>query len=54
MSVIYKNEEFKPLMKDNLLTLDLSGKGIKNITEIENLLSSLNDAIKAWKIKNLE
>jgi hypothetical protein len=24
------------------------------ITEIENLLSSLNDAIKAWKIKNLE
>jgi hypothetical protein len=24
------------------------------ITQIENLLSSLNDAIKAWKIKNLE
>jgi len=24
------------------------------ITEIENLISSLNDAIKAWKIKNLK
>jgi len=24
------------------------------INEIENLLSSLNDAVKAWKIKNLE
>ena len=24
------------------------------ITEIENLIRSLNEAIKAWKIKNLE
>jgi len=37
MSVIYKNEEFNSITKDNLLTLDLSGKGIKSITEIENL-----------------
>lgn len=37
MSVLYKNEEFKPIMKDGLLTLDLSEKGIKIITEVKGL-----------------
>ncbi len=37
MSVIYKKEEFQPIIKNNLLTLELSGKGIKDISEIKNL-----------------
>ena len=37
MSVIYKNEEFTPQIKEDLLTLDLSGKEIKSINEIKNI-----------------
>ena len=37
MSVIYKNEEFTPKIKEDLLTLDLSGKEIKSINEIKNI-----------------
>jgi hypothetical protein len=37
MSVKYRNEEYRAIMKKDLLTLDLSGKGIKDISEIEGL-----------------
>ncbi len=37
VSVIYKNEEFTTIIEEDLLTLNLSGKGIKYITEIKNL-----------------
>ncbi|MFX1573884.1 MAG: leucine-rich repeat domain-containing protein [Promethearchaeota archaeon] len=37
MSVIYRNKEFTPKIKVDLLNLDLSGKRIKNISEIKNI-----------------
>jgi hypothetical protein len=48
LSVKYENQEYKTVLKKNLLTLDLSGKGIRSITEIEGL-----DALSDLQVLNL-
>ena len=49
------NEVYKKKIKYDKEYLDnLRHAAAEAITEIENLISSLNDTIKAWKIKNLE
>lgn len=50
-----KNEVYKRKMKSEKEYLNnLKQVASEAITEIENLISSLNDTIKAWKITNLE
>ena len=49
-----KSEVDKTKMKfDKVYQGNLRQAASEAITEIEGLISSLNDAIKAWKIKNL-
>ena len=48
------NEVSKKKIKyDKEYLNNLKNAAAEAITEIENLISSLNDTIKAWKIKNL-
>ena len=50
-----KGEVYKTKMKfDNEYQDNLREAASETITEIENLIRSLNHTIKAWKIKNLE
>jgi len=50
-----KGEAYKNKMKyDNEYRNNLKQAASDAITEIENLISSLNATIKYWKIKNLE
>jgi hypothetical protein len=50
-----KSEVYKTKMKfDKEYRNNLKHAVSEAITEIENLISSLNDTIKTWKIKNLE
>lgn len=49
-----KSEVYKAKMKyDKKYQNNLRQAASEAISEIESLISSLNDAIKAWKIKNL-
>jgi hypothetical protein len=50
-----RSEVYKEKMKyDKEYRYNLKQAASEAITGIENLISSLNDTIKAWKIKNLE
>ena len=50
-----KSEVYKTKMKfDKEYQYNLRQAASEAITEIEGLISSLKDTIKAWKIKNLE
>ena len=49
------SEVYKKKMKfDKEYRNNLKQAASEAITEIENLISSFNDTVKAWKIKNLE
>ena len=50
-----KSEVYKTKMKfENEYRNNLKQAASEAITDIENLISSLNETIKAWKITNLE
>ena len=50
MSVIYNGQEYRGILKDGVLTLDLSGIGTKSITEIKGL-ETLTD-LQILKLSN--
>ena len=50
-----KGEVLRKKMKyDNEYRNNVKQAASNSVTEIENLINSLNDTIKSWKIKNLE